>query len=340
MRIDIFQSKAYDVIENRRQEPQRSRQGADQHAVIDIVVQLDLGFASDTSYAFGHPNRIARIDVSIPPPRCQKRRWRISSNEVNWLRSGQALMRSKNFFQRSAIQRKKVVGTGKADHRAEIAACNKSHFGKPFTVKCQHRRDVGTGGMAHDDKPTRIATEFHYMIYGPAHRLGRVINKVREPDLRKDAIIGNDDCEAARRQRRPDKKIVAALAFLPASTIEEDDDRGRSMYGGLIDVEEMTRTLSIADALTRSSCSDRGDRIKKIERRRKRFHLLAAIHRSGSETHERAQKATQESMKPCVAFKSCKTDAIRFMPHDRAMIDIVARLVEIPREIPTSLIQK
>ena len=45
-------------------------------------------------------------------------------------------------------------------------------------------------------------------------------------------------------------------------------------------------------------------------------------------------------MKPCVAFKSCKTDAIRFLPHDRAMIDIVARLVEIPREIPTSLIQK
>lgn len=71
----------------------------------------------------------------------------------------------------------------------------------------------------------------------------------------------------------------------------------------------------------------------------KSVHLLSADG-PDSETHEWAQKTTQQSMKPRVTFESGKTDAIRFMPNDRTMIDIVVRLVEISRKIQASLIHE
>ena len=45
-------------------------------------------------------------------------------------------------------------------------------------------------------------------------------------------------------------------------------------------------------------------------------------------------------MKPGIAFKGGKTHTVRVMSYDRAMIDVIIRLVEISRKILAAFIQK
>lgn len=64
----------------------------------------------------------------------------------------------------------------------------------------------------------------------------------------------------------------------------------------------------------------------------------ALSHRS--ETHDRTQKAAEQSVKSRIAFERRKTHAVRILPDDGPMIHIVAGLVEISRKILAALVSQ
>ncbi len=181
MRMAVFQSEAYDIVENRRQEQRWSRQSTDQHSLIDPVVQLDLGFASKSSYALGEPNCVAGLDSPVIPSSCQKCRWRACFDEVDRLRGGEA-----SFWP-------------EADHTA-IDARIEIYVVNPFPVERQRGGDMGAGRMPDDHDPAPITTEFRNILHRPAKRRRRIFDEVRKSDLRENPIVGTDGCKAPGRQ--------------------------------------------------------------------------------------------------------------------------------------------
>ena len=211
----MLQSKAYDIVENRCQKPQRSRQGANQRAVIDPVVSLHFRFTSGASYAFEKPDRFAGLDSPIILSGRQKRRRRKRIHEIDRLFAGGTIFRPEDLFQCLALKRQEVIGARKGDHGAQLDVCIEIDAGKPFPIERQHRSKMGAGGMADDDDPAPIAPEFGDMIHRPAHRRIRIFDEAGEWDLRINPVVGSDGRKASGCQHRSNKKTVASLAFHP-----------------------------------------------------------------------------------------------------------------------------
>ncbi len=181
----MFERKIRDIIENRRQEAQRTRKRADQRAVVYTVVELRFSLAADASYAFGESDRVPGLDGPIILSCRQKRRRSKRIHEVDRLCAGEADFWSEYFFQRRAMTREKVIGTRKADHGAQVDACIKTKPKKPFAIEGQHGGDMGAGGMAHGDDASWIAPKLRNVINHPAHRLSRIFEEAGEANFRK-----------------------------------------------------------------------------------------------------------------------------------------------------------
>ena len=79
--------------------------------------------------------------------------------------------------------------------------------------------------MPHQRNPVGITAELGDMLVCPCDRGRTVLDEVGPMRLGRQPIIGNHDDEALPRQRAPGKAVTAPLAAVPATAIEEYDDR-------------------------------------------------------------------------------------------------------------------
>jgi hypothetical protein len=86
----------------------------------------------------------------------------------------------------------------------------------------------------------------------PRDGAGAILHERGIAHLRIDAVVGNDDHEAARAQCLRHEEVVLAPAFLPGAAVEEDHDGQwhgpRREVARNVDVELAALTLSIGDA--------------------------------------------------------------------------------------------
>ena len=136
------------------------------------------------------------------------------------LRRDGRIRKAEYAFGYAALQREKIIGTGKPDQAPNPARIDRGGA-QMFGIERQHGRVVRTRGVAHEKYTLRIAAELCDAIEGPAHGRAAICQKVGKANFGIESVVRNDCSKAFRGERFADEEVIAPVPRVPVTAVEE-----------------------------------------------------------------------------------------------------------------------
>src|SRR5262245_48664671 len=160
--------------------------------------------------------------------------------------------------------RQKIISTCHTNDTAQRGVIN-AGGAQIQRIGREHRGDVGTGGMAGDERALRIAADVREQSAESGERLGTIFDKRREAEVRKESVMGDADANTGAGQCLTDDAVFASAAGNEASAVEEEHGRrGRLEAVGHIKIEALALLLAVRNV---AFDSETGARHGQIEQR-------------------------------------------------------------------------
>ncbi|MEI9990928.1 MAG: hypothetical protein WDM86_12890 [Rhizomicrobium sp.] len=192
------------------------------------------------------PSRIAGADRGVPGAVRQQHGRRAGRDVLDRLRRHLAGA-AENVDQHRIVERQEVVGPGQTDDAADRGG-RKVHRFQIARIHRQHRGDIGAGGMAADDDAVRIAALRARPFAQEAKGQRAVLDEGGVFDLRIEPVIGDRGDDALAGEGLAQGAVDRLGAALPASAIEEQQDRRRRLQPvGDVEVEPLAGIRAIGE---------------------------------------------------------------------------------------------